>query len=216
MTTEIKLIYGHDPICGWCYAFIPTLRKFSESYPDTRIELVAGGLISGDRIQPYATMYDYVTNAFARVQQSTGRIGSDAFFSMVQAPETGLVVSAPPTHALMQVEALAPERVVEFAHALQEAHFEQGLSYNYPNTYDSVTDALGLSKLDTDSILAATDDTPLVRQSYARAAALNIRSFPTCLVVDENDHLLGVIDGIYNPEQFIAAFEQIQNRVPVA
>ncbi|MBL4874576.1 MAG: hypothetical protein JKY41_14620 [Rhodobacteraceae bacterium] len=29
-----KLIYGHDPLCGWCYGLIPALRHFAAHHPE--------------------------------------------------------------------------------------------------------------------------------------------------------------------------------------
>lgn len=209
MQSKIHLIYGHDALCGWCYAVIPALRAFASKYPQIPIDVVSGGLFSGDRVRPYNTMFNYIEGAFARVKAKTGRHGSDQFFTMINAPDTGLVNSAPPTYALMQLKGLVPDRVVEFAHALQEAHFEQGHSLNDPATYDQVIKSLGLPQIDSQEIVSATDDHPLVQESYARSAALGISSYPTCLVVDEEGNRLGVIDSIYEPAKFMATFDEI-------
>lgn len=209
MQSRIHLIYGHDALCGWCYAFIPALRAFASTYPHVPIEVVSGGLFSGNRVRPYSTMFNYIEGAFARVRSKTGRHGSDQFFTMITALDTGLIASAPPTYALMQLKRLAPDRTVEFAHALQEAHFEQGHSLNDPITYDRVLTALGLPQIDSQEIVSATDDHSLVRESYARSATLGIYSYPTCLVVDGEGNRLGTISGIYEPAQFVATFDGI-------
>ncbi len=209
---NIKLIYGHDPLCGWCYAFISALRKFSASYPNVTIELAVGGLFSGDRVQPYSNMFDYITEAFGRVKLKTGRHGSEAFFNMIKAPGTGQIFSAPPNHALLQIQQIAPNKVIEFAHRLQEAHFEDGLSFNDAEIYDKIATELDLPALDIEALLAATDDDFLVRKGYRHTASLGIRSYPTCLVLDQHDRELGVIDSIYDPSNFVEAVTQLLNK----
>ena len=209
MRKDIKLIYGHDPLCGWCYAVIPAFRRFQDTFPDVPIEVVGGGLFSGDRVKPYGEMRDYIPRTFETIQARSGRRASNAFFSMITAPDTGPIASAGPIQAIAQVAAKAPHRAASFAHALQEAHFEEARSMNEAETYDAVTDMLQLPRLDTSAILAADDDDALVRAQYDRARALELNSYPKSLVVDGQDRVLGVIDGIYDPAAFIAAFREI-------
>lgn len=212
MNSRIKLIYGYDPLCGWCYGFVPTLVGFSKAYPNVDIEVVPGGLFSDERIQPYTQMVDYIYVAFNRIKQTTGQYpNSSAFFDMIASPETGLINSAPPTHALMQVKAHSPDKQVAFAHQLQLAHFDQGLSFNNPLIYQKVSQEVNTQPLDIDAILSATDDNALVHKSYSQAADLGINSYPTCIIVNQDDLALGNLDGIYNTNDFIEAFSTLTN-----
>lgn len=209
MSNSPKVIYGHDPLCGWCYGVIPAFRAFHERHPEVPVEVVGGGLFSGERVQPYQNLREYIPNAFSRVTARTGQVPGEAFLDHIVAPTTGLVQSAPPTHALAQIGKIAPARQAEFAHALQEAHFVRGLDFNKAGTYDTVTDELGLPRLDTDAIVAATDDDPLVAAEYARSRSLGISSYPTVVITDDAGRELGRVDSTYDPEDFVAEFERI-------
>lgn len=211
MRDGVKLVYGHDPLCGWCYAIIPAFRRFQDTFPTIPIEVVGGGLFSGDRVQPYANMRSYIPNAFEKIHASTGRRASNAFFSMITASSTGPLASARPIHAIAQVSAIAPERTVSFAHALQEAHFEKAQDMNKIETYNKVTDMLQLPRLNGEAILAANDQEDCVQAQYQRARQLGLSTYPRSLVLDSEENVIGSIDGVYEPSAFIDRFQGILN-----
>jgi putative protein-disulfide isomerase len=42
--TRLTLVY--DPLCGWCYGAVPTIRRLAQE-PALSIELVPAGLFAG-------------------------------------------------------------------------------------------------------------------------------------------------------------------------
>lgn len=204
-----KVIYGYDPLCGWCYGFIPTLTHLAKQHPDIAITVLPGGLVRGENIRSYATMRDYICQAAPKLEAITGRKPSEKFFDLLMQDNPPLMASAPPTHAVLQVAERSQDKTLQFAHAIQEAHFGEGLDLNIAQTYDKVTDELGLPRLDTNAILAATDRDPLIAQSYEMSACAGIRSFPTVVVLDEADIALGTISSIYDPVDFTAKFNAL-------
>lgn len=75
-----RIIYGFDPLCGWCFGFTPALRKLTELRPDIPIDLCLGGLVTGERVRPYAEMSDYIRGASKRLASVTGQALGEAFF----------------------------------------------------------------------------------------------------------------------------------------
>jgi putative protein-disulfide isomerase len=73
MTSPISLIYGYDPLCGWCCGFIPALRYFTKCHPDVEVDVLPGGLMTGDRVRSYSYMADYISKAVVNLKQVTGR-----------------------------------------------------------------------------------------------------------------------------------------------
>lgn len=45
----LKLIEVHDPICGCCYGFIPTIEQFARDRPEAETEVVPGSLVTADQ-----------------------------------------------------------------------------------------------------------------------------------------------------------------------
>ena len=208
--TNLKLIYAHDTLCGWCYGFIPALRYFADQHPDVEIEVVPGGLFADASVRPYAEMSDYIKGAEIRLEQITGRKPSTAFHTMINAKKGPIASSEPPSHAVLQMKSLAPGRATEFAHLLQEAHFGEGKDVNDPATYDNLCALHNFPQLDTVAIQNATSADPLVADSFERCLNLRPNGYPTIFVIDKNDRVVDTIPSIYDPNAFVAQFLKIQ------
>ncbi|WP_299851073.1 hypothetical protein [uncultured Roseovarius sp.] len=206
---KVKIIYGHDTLCGWCFGFTPTLDAFVAAHPDIEIDVIPGGLIKGDRVGSYADMAGYVAQAEVKMTAVTGRAIGQPFRDMLQQEDAPLSISAPPSLAILQMKKLAPGRALEFAHILQDAHFLNGKDLNLAATYDEICDAHGFPGLDTAAIIAATEETPEVAASYNESAMLGIQSYPTILLIDEEDTVFGQIDSIYDLDAFTERFYQV-------
>lgn len=205
------IIYAYDPLCGWCYGLIPVLRHFVENEPDVKIEVLPGGLFTGQPPRPYASLIPHITSAEKTLQQVTGRKPSAAFHAFIAQPKAIDAASERPGHAVLQMNALAPDRALEFAHHLQEIHYENGADLNDPQTYDDACRNLSLPAVDTDAIVGASLQDPLIAAAYARCAALGPRGYPTIFVSDEKDTVVGAIPSTYDPHAFLQAFRAIRD-----
>ncbi|WP_421709742.1 hypothetical protein [Algihabitans sp.] len=205
-----RLTYVYDPLCGWCFGFVPTLRAFAETNPEVEIDVVPGGLVTGDRVGPYGNMLGYITGAAPRMTATTGQALGDAFFDMMRQEETPLSTSAPPSLAALQMQKLTDKAgVLRFVHCLLEAHFINGNDLNRADTYDALCKNLDLPQLDTDAIVGATDMLPPVAASYKKARSLGVSFFPTSVVYDNEGQNRGAITGIYDAKEFQRAFEAL-------
>ena len=172
------LVYGHDSLCGWCYGFVPAMRAVREAYPDLPVVLALPGLVTGERAGPYGEMEGYIRGASERLKAVTGRAPSEAFYDLIRRPGVR-GDSAPPTAAMAHVRAHAPERLLAFAHAMTEAHFERGADLNNPATHATAMDAVGIEAPPPD-----LGDARSVEREWAAGRALGIRSFPTLLAAN--------------------------------
>ena len=119
-----RLTYVYDPLCGWCFGFVPALRQFEQANLDVQIEVIPGGLVTGDRVGPYGDMLDYITSAAPRMTETTGQALGAAFFEMMRQEETPLSISAPPSLAALQMQGLTDQAgLLRFIHGLKEAQF---------------------------------------------------------------------------------------------
>ena len=190
------LLLGFDALCGWCFGFVPAMRAVEDAYPDLPVVVALPGLVTGDRIGPYAEMEGYIRAASTRLRAATGRAPSDAFFDLIRRPGVR-GDSGPPTAAMAHVRRHAPERLLAFAHAVTEAHFERGADLNDPATYRDAMDALGIVVPPPD-----LSDKAAVEREWAAGRALGIQSFPTLAFV--RDRRAGVMASRYEPDAVVA------------
>lgn len=194
-----QVVYGFDPLCGWCFGLIPAWRAVRAALPDIAVDVLPGGLITGDRVGPYSRAASYIRGAAPRMAAVTGQPVSDAFFALIEGRESPVSASAPPSHALLQAP---PATRLDVAHTLQEAHFRRG-----ENIMDAATLARLVPGIDGQSAAAATETTEPVKSAFARARALAITTFPSTLILKDGVEIAR-IDGIYDPAEFTATLSR--------
>ena len=187
-----RLIYGFDALCGWCYGIVPAMRRVARDHPGLGIEAVFPGLVTGARVGPYAEMEGYIRSASLRLRDVTGRAPTEAFFDLIRRPGV-LGDSGPPTAVFAHVKAHRPDRLLDVAHAVTEAHFETGADLNDPEAYRAILDALGLGLG-----VPPLDDRDAIGRAWAEGRAMGITHFPTLILNGET------LPPIYEPDALSA------------
>ena len=195
----MTLIYGFDPLCGWCYGAVPMMRDLQRRRPGLPVRLVMAGLVTGGRIGPYAEMAGYIRGASDRLEAVTGRRPSGAFFDLIRRAGV-LGDSGPPAVAIDAVRRAAPDAALTFAHAVIEAHFEQGMDLNDRAAYAPFVKehAPGLA-------LPDIHDPALAEAAFAEGRRLGIASFPS-LILLEGD-CIRRLPSVYDADSLISATE---------
>ena len=191
-----ELIYGFDPLCGWCYGIVPAMRRVAQDHPDIPIHLVMGGLISGDGVGPYAEMQEYICGAVEHLREVTGRAPTDEFFQLIATPGVE-GNSEPPCIAFAHAAGCSPDRAVEFAHKVIEAHFEHGADQNDPATYAPLLASIGVTEP-----LPDIHDEALAQAVWEQGRRIGLRSFPTLAVL--KDGQARVLPSEYDPARLSA------------
>lgn len=175
-----RLLYVFDPLCGWCYGFGPVLREVRRAFPDLSVDLRFGGLVTGGRIGPYAAMRNYIQTAQIRLQAATGKAPGAAFHDRIVGDNGVTASSIPPCDALLALREVAPEAVLDYTEALQEAHFGEGADLNDPRTYLQVSGSLGLDF--APDILGPAELRPALAREFAEVGRLGVSSYPTLML----------------------------------
>ena len=209
-----RLIYGFDPLCGWCYGLIPAMRRLREARPDVDVELVCGGLVTGDRVGPYRQMAGYVREASARMTAITGQALSEDFFALIEGPDSPeRSNSAAPSSAILAVRERGDD-ALGYAHALQEAHFADGLDLNAPDTHRRAAERLGIEPPPLDGLATVDETDPAVAAEFARARALGIDRFPTVLARASGDAAPRPVTVDYAPDAYLTNVERALDLEP--
>jgi putative protein-disulfide isomerase len=169
----MELLYGMDPLCGWCFGIGPALRQVMADHPGLTVTPVLGGLVTGERVGPYAKMEGYIRGASQRLLAVTGQSPSPAFFDLIRRPDV-IGNSGPPSVAIAAVRAANPGHAADFALRVTDAHFEHGADLGLRETY---TDLLAQMGLATDLPDLARDD--LAHTAWTEGRDLGLTSFPT-------------------------------------
>ena len=181
----MKLVYVFDAYCGWSYGFAPTLAEVVRRHPDLEVEVVSGGLFTGARRVPIRE-FGYVQGANAKITELTGAVFGPGYERLI-ADGSFVMDSEDAARGIAALRQAAPGRIMELAASLQHAFYVEGMTLSDPATYRAVADAAGL---DADSVVdsfAASRSADSAREDFARAADLDVHSYPTLLAID-GDH----------------------------
>jgi putative protein-disulfide isomerase len=149
------LHYIFDPLCGWCYAAAP-LVEAARNVPALAVQFHGGGMLAGSNRRPITAQWrGYVMPHDQRIAQLTGQPFGDAYFNGLLRDTTAVMDSAPPTSAVLAAEALAG-RGLDMAHAVQRAHYVDGLRIADLAVLEKLAAGLGL-------------DAPAFRAAYQQA-----------------------------------------------
>ncbi|CAM5190669.1 hypothetical protein CDEN61S_00960 [Castellaniella denitrificans] len=114
-----------DPLCGWCYAVTPLVQAAHRT-PGVRIELHAGGMLSGPmRRRVSADWRAHVMGHDRRIAALSGQPFGDAYFDGLLRDETVWLDSMPPTAAILAAEEIAG-RGVDMLARIQHGHYMEG------------------------------------------------------------------------------------------
>jgi putative protein-disulfide isomerase len=178
----LKLVYAFDAYCGWSYGFAPTLAELVRRRPGLVVEVISGGLFTGQRRVPIRE-FGYVQGANAKISELTGVEFGPGYARLI-ADGSFVMDSEAAARGVAALRQAAPDRVVELTAAQQHAFYVDGQSLSDPATYHAIAEAAGL---DPDTVVAAFTgpaSAAAAEADFARAAGLGVHSYPTLLAVE--------------------------------
>jgi len=122
------IIYCYDAYCGWCYGFSPVIKEIAVNYKDKfNFEVLSGGMITGQPLQPIAVTAGYIEKAYKTVEEHTGiQFGNDYLWHIKNPDKSDWFPnSEKPAIAMCIFKEYYPDDQVAFAADLQYAlHYE--------------------------------------------------------------------------------------------
>ncbi len=195
LAPQATLHYIFDPLCGWCYAAAPLIDA-ARAVPGLVVQFHGGGMLAGPNRRAITSQWrEYVMPHDRRIAQLTGQPFGDAYFNGLLRDTSAVMDSAPPTTAVLAAEALAG-RGLDMAHAVQRAHYVDGLRIAEPEVLVALAVGLGL---DAEAFRAAyvQSEGAATQQHFANSrrllAQVGGQGFPT-LVLALPDGTARVLD----------------------
>jgi putative protein-disulfide isomerase len=181
----MKLIYVYDPLCGWCYGFSPVIEAFVKKYQaDFEVEVISGGMVTGDRIGPIGEVAPYIAWAYKDVENATGvKFGSN-FLDHVLKKGTAIFTSLPASYALTAFKTLKPAEQLSFAARLQKAVYFDGFEPLDTGQYGLLAAEFGLQAANFLMAMQSPKNLAATHAEFAMSQKLGVRGFPTVFLKD--------------------------------
>jgi len=181
------LVYGFDPLCGWCYAFGPTLRALRETFADrVAIEIACGGLVVGDRVRPMREMRDYLREAYPRAEARSGVRFGRGFTEGLLNDDDVVLASEPACRAIVIARELGSrEQTLELATRLIDGLYDHGLDPTRPEVLERFAREVGLPGLT--ERWSTEDARARTTRHFEESRAIGISMYPTLLLRSKDE-----------------------------
>lgn len=179
--SDAKLLYMTDPMCSWCWGFVPVMHRVREAYGDRLdIELIVGGLRPG-MAEPFSPrMKEYVLHHWQEVHKVSGQPFNFAF----EMDDNFVYDTEPADRAVVTVRQIAPGKVFDYAEAVQRAFYNENLNVTQPTVLAGIAELQGISA----EVFAARFNTAETKQAtwadFARAREYGVTGFPSIVLED--------------------------------
>ncbi|PCH77565.1 MAG: DsbA family protein [Planctomycetota bacterium] len=173
MESEARILYVADPMCSWCWGFAPVLAHLEASFPDTRVQIVLGGLApdSAEPMEP--DVRAYVQKAWRDVAARTGAEFNFDFWEKC-APRRS---TWPACRAVVVARRFDLERAM-FA-AIQDGYYLQAQNPSDEDTLANLAATLGMDQEGFLQELGASQTQMELEADFELRRSLGATSFPS-------------------------------------
>jgi putative protein-disulfide isomerase len=171
-----------------------------EKYSDYPFDILAGGMVTGNRKGPLSQKSDYLLKKVQAIENTTGIRFGEAYKAAVK---EGKIISdsEPPSIAFNVFKSFRPDLKFQLAHSIQDLHFRLGKDPNQMKNYFSVCEEFGVNKFGFMDRFQDPAYQQLTLSIFEQTEAWGIRHFPT--LVAKNDAGQLVIHQGYDPVEVV-------------
>jgi len=183
--TATRLVYVHDPMCSWCWAFRPVLARVVDGLPPgVACERLLGGLAPDDDAPMPTEMRRALEGTWRRIETLVPGTRFDYTFWRDAEPRRSTFRSCRAVIAAREQDAAHEVPMIE---AIQRAYY---LEARNPSDRDVLIDLAKSIGADAARFAVALDD-PRVHAALATerelSGALGVQGFPGLVLVTEAD-----------------------------
>ncbi|SRR5690554_290838 len=185
------LFYVHDPMCSWCWAFVPVWQQVQDALGELplKVEYLLGGLAPDSDAPMPADMQHMLQTTWQRIQQHVpGTEFNFAFWTDCQPRRS----TWPACRAVLAAGNQQQEQ--EMIQAIQQAYYLRALNPSDDSTLIQLAQELGL---DTERFAADLDSTStgqLLEQQMQQARRMPINGFPSLVLQTTDGYQLIPLD----------------------
>ena len=203
------IYYCYDAYCGWCYGFSPVMKKIAEAYKDEfEIEVLSGGMLIGEQVQPISKIAPYIQSAYKRVEELTGIKFGEDFLWHINNPEQSdwRMNSEKPAIALCIFKEYYPFRQLEFASDLQYALNYEGRDLDDNEAYRHLLEKYSIQPETFYEKLQSDEYKEQAYYEFELCKQLQVSGFPA-LLMQLNESKFYLLARGYT------AYEELQERI---
>ena len=175
---DAELVYVGDPMCSWCWGFVPCLHAMEARLP-IPLRVVVGGLRPG----PSAELVDDRMATFLEGCWTSVEAASGQPFDRAPLRRRGWKYDTElPCTAVVGVRSLAPAQALAFFERLQRAFYAEDVDVTDPGVYAGLVEGLVPDPAGFAAELAAGAWKEETWAEFAWARQMGVSGYPTVLL----------------------------------
>jgi putative protein-disulfide isomerase len=195
-----------DPLCGFCYAFEPELKKVVDAYSSKFVfDIIAGGMVIGEQEGPISKVAPHIAYGYKDLEKmSTSKFG-DKFLNGILKEGTYKMSSEMPCIAVTVFKSLQPNNAIAFANDVQKLLYFDGTSLNEPQNYKALAIKYDLNADDFILKLTQPEWKTKTYAQFTQAEKLGVEGYPA-LTLERNGSEQIVVNGFESFKNMIKMY----------
>jgi putative protein-disulfide isomerase len=205
------LHYIFDPLCGWCYAASPLLRRVADELQESVALQLHPGLLFETPMSLKADWRQHILQADQQIHTLSGVPFGDAYIARIRNAESVILASSLPAAAVLAAEQLQTGVGLDMLEAIQAAHYVAGQDVCEAPCLRALAATLGLPGDDFEAALEnkLTQQPAATRHARKLLQASGGQGYPTFVLETGGHHIRLPHDKAYGqPQVFIDQIRQ--------
>lgn len=200
----MKLYYIWDAYCGWSYGFNHIFLPFMDKHPELDLEIISGGLFSGDNVRPLRDFQ--VAKTINQKIETYYHMSFGQAYNDLLDEGVGVMDSLVPARSLSFFkEHLPAQQLMSIAFDMQKLFFEEGLNLADSSSYQGLISTYQLDLHLLEDLQTALDQPGQDHPEFLRARQLGVQSYPTLLAEHKGE--------FYNIGQHVRQIQDLENNL---
>jgi putative protein-disulfide isomerase len=205
------LLYIHDPMCSWCYAFDSSLTALQNELPDfIRIKKIAGGLAPDTTNPMPVELQQKIQQTWRRIEQTVPSMQFNYDFWMINTPVRSTYPACRAVLAARQQGANYEDKMIG---AIQTAYYQKAKNPSLESTLLECALEVGLDANRFADDLNSNEIEEELQNELRIARKLGVISYPS-LLLEHNDRLFPVTVDYLEHETMIREIVSILDNPP--
>lgn len=208
MEKRMKIYYIWDAYCPWCYGFNRVLDKFYKNHPDLDIEVISGGLLTGDRIKKIRESHS-PRKAMAEITEIYGITFGEEYGKVLEVGEMVRNSHYPANGFAILRNRIDKSKWLDVSFDLHSKHFSDGRDLGDIEVYLEIGEKYGV---DTGELKAELEKKLHIEnpqfEDYLKKQELGVKIHPS-VRLEKDGELYDVRNGAYTVEEMESNFSDL-------
>ncbi|WP_010180186.1 DsbA family protein [Aquimarina agarilytica] len=215
---KIEIIYGYEPLCGWCYGFSNEITAvISDLKSIADFKLANGGIFAGFRSLKMGYISQHIKNNMKNVSDRSGRIFGEKFIKLL-ANDNYSYDSKKASIAVAIMREIYSEGAFEFASDIQTAFFQYGKDIQSDTTYIELLEDYPIDSDYFISRLNSKIEAEKIELEFLNTQILGFEGYPACAIkVNGHTEILnqGYLDASQIISKILYKMEELNYSTPI-